>query len=172
MLKTHPKRPLTRPRPKTGKSTVSRPKTAQKRKIKPKTSKKTVPLEEVEAKIFHQWLEQNKIPHTHIANESNSGKRDAAIRARKMKEMGVARGVWDYEVYVPVYDCDKEFVEYQLLKIEMKRQRGGGSTVSMEQKGWGIVYNLAGIPHKICYGAQEAIDFVKEYYKETEESPF
>lgn len=173
MPKTALKFATTRSGAKNGKSIVSRPKTAYKRKITPKTSKKTVPLEEVEAKIFHQWLWVHQIPHTHIANESNSGKRDAAIRARKMKEMGVARGVWDYEVYIPVYDCDNDLAEYQLLKIEMKRQRGGGSTVSPEQKAWGSVYNLAGIPHKICYGAQEAIDFVKEYWTEPEaDSPF
>jgi hypothetical protein len=163
MPQTALKRSRTRSGAKDGKTIVSRRKTPRKAKI--------VPLEEVEAKIFHQWLWVHQIPHTHIANESNSGKRDAAIRARKMKEMGVARGVWDYEVYIPVYDCDKDLAEYQLLKIEMKRQRGGGSTVSPEQKAWGSIYNMAGIPHKICYGAQEAIDFVKEYYKETEESP-
>lgn len=164
MPKTALKLSGTRSGAKDGKTIVSRRKTPRKAKI--------VPLEEVEAEIFHNWLQLHEIPHTHIANESNSGKRDAAIRARKMKKMGVARGVWDYEVYIPVYDCDKDLAEYQLLKIEMKRQRGGSSTVSDDQKHWGLIYEMAGIPHKICYGAQEAIDFVKEYYKKTEESPF
>lgn len=166
MPKTALKRSRTRSGAKDGKTIVSRRKTPRKAKI--------VPIEDVECEIFHRWLEEREIPHTHIPNESRSSKRDAAIRARKLQKMGVKRGVWDYEVYVPIYDCDKDLAEYQLLKIEMKRQRGGGSTVSPEQKDWGIVYNLAGIPHKICYGAQEAIDFVEEYYKEskTEESPF
>lgn len=163
--KTAVKSVVTRSRTKDGKTIVSRRKTPRKAKI--------VPIEDVECEIFHRWLEENGIPHTHIPNESRSSKRDAAIRARKLQKMGVKRGVWDYEVYVPIYDCDKDLAEYQLLKIEMKRQRGGGSTVSPEQKDWGIVYNLAGIPHKICYGAQEAIDFVKEYWTEPEaDSPF
>lgn len=161
MPKTALKRSKTRSGAKDGKTIVSRRKTPRKAKI--------VPIEDVECEIFHQWLEERGIPHTHIPNESRSGKRDAAIRARKLQKMGVKRGVWDYEVYVPVYDCDKNLAEYQLIKIEMKRQRGGGSTVSPEQKDWGVVYNLAGIPNKICYGADEAIAFVKEYYKEENE---
>ena len=163
--KTPPKRPLTRPRPKDGKTIVSKPKTRQNARKRPKTAKK-VPLEDHECIKFAAWLAKRQIPATHIPNESRSSKRDAAIRARKLKTMGVSRGVWDYEVYVPIYDVDGDLAEYQLLKIEMKRQRGGGSTVSKEQKYWGKIYELAGIPCKICYGADEAIEFVKEYYKE------
>ena len=165
MPKSASKRPMTRPRPKDGKTIISKPKTRQNARKRPKTAKK-VPLEDQECKNFHDWMEERQIPHTHIPNESRSSKRDAAIRARKLKMMGVSRGVWDYEVFVPVYDIDGELATYQQIKIEMKRQRGGGSTVFKEQKDWGKIYEVAGIPCKICYGANEAIAFVEEYYKE------
>lgn len=171
MPKSALKRATTRSRPKDGKTIVSKPKTRQNAIKRPKTAKK-VPLEDHECIKFAAWLAKHQIPATHIPNESRSSKRDAAIRARKLKIMGVSRGVWDYEVFVPIYDVDGDLAEYQLLKIEMKRQRGGGSTVSKEQKDWGKIYELAGIPCKICYGADEAIEFVSEFYREDDKIEF
>lgn len=128
-------------------------------------SKKTVPIEDVECFDFVDWLNKYApdVEYAHIANESRSSKKDAAIRGRKLQRMGQKRGVWDYELFVPIYDVDGEIGDYQELRIEMKRQRGGGSTTSAEQKRWGKIYAAAGIPTKICYGADEAIAFVKQY---------
>lgn len=128
--------------------------------------KKTVPLEDAECMVFVEWLERfaPDVEKAHIANESRSQRRDAAIRGAKLKRMGQSRGVWDYELFVPVYDIDGEICDYQELRIEMKRRRGGGSTTSPEQRRWGKVYETAGIPHKVCFGADEAIAFVKEFY--------
>jgi hypothetical protein len=53
------------------------------------------PIEDIECEVFHNWLEQFNIPHTHIPNESRSSKKDAVIRARKLKKMGVSSGYWD-----------------------------------------------------------------------------
>lgn len=171
MPRTALKRSTTRSGAKDGKTIVSKPKTLQKARKRPNTAKK-VPLEDHECIKFAAWLAKRQIPATHIPNESRSSKRDAAIRARKLKMMGVSRGVWDYEIFVPIYDIDGELATYQQIKIEMKRQRGGGSTVSKEQKDWGKIYESAGIPCKICYGADEAIAFVEEYYKEDGEIEF
>lgn len=93
------------------------------------------------------------------------------IRGAQLKRMGQSAGVWDYEIFVPVYGIDKTIDDYQLLKIEMKRQKGG--TVSPEQKAWGKIYETAGIPNKICKGADEAIAFVEQYmYNEDDDSVF
>lgn len=137
--------------------------------MKTATSKKKLPLEDDECILFTRWLRNNhpEIKFTHIPNESRSSSKNAVIRAKKLRDMGVERGVWDYELFIPVYDVDGEIGDYQQLKIEMKRQRGGGSVVSPEQLEWAKVYDTAGIPHRVCYGAQEAIVFVTEYiYKE------
>lgn len=75
--------------------------------------------------------------------------------------MGQSAGVWDYEIYVPIFGVTGEIDDYQLIKIEMKRRYGG--TVSPEQKKWQKVYETAGIPNKICKGAKEAIAFVEQF---------
>ena len=120
-----------------------------------------VPLEDDECIRFANWLRVNNIPHAHIANESRSGSRSAMIRGAKLKRMGQSRGVWDYEIFVPVYGVDKTVDDYQLLKIEMKRKKGG--TLSPEQIEWGQIYKTAGIPNKVCKGAEEAIEFVESF---------
>lgn len=126
--------------------------------------KKIVPLEDVECFNFVDWLNKYApdVKYAHVANESRSSKKDAVIRGRKLQRMGQKRGVWDFELFVPIYDVDGEIGTYQELRIEMKRQRGGGSTTSAEQKEWGKIYDAAGIPTKICFGADEAIAFVKQ----------
>ena len=125
------------------------------------STKRPCPLEDDECIAFHQWLEIRHIPHAHIANESRSSSRQAMIRGAKLKRMGQSAGVWDYEIYVPIFGVTGEIDDYQLIKIEMKRRYGG--TVSPEQKKWQKVYETAGIPNKICKGAKEAIAFVEQF---------
>jgi len=119
------------------------------------------PLEDDECIAFSQWLNLNNIPHAHIANESRSSSKNAMIRGAKLKRMGQSRGVWDYEVYIPIRGIDGHIDCYELLKIEMKRRKGG--TVSIEQKIWGDIYEKAGIQCKVCKGSDEAIAFVKRF---------
>lgn len=122
------------------------------------------PLEDVECEVFSNWLKLNNIPHAHIANESRSSSKSAMIRGAKLKRMGQSKGVWDYEIFIPIKGITGKVDCYQQVKIEMKRRKGG--VISPEQKVWGKIYDLAGIPCKICKGADEAIKFVKNYLKE------
>lgn len=93
------------------------------------------------------------------------------IRGAKLKRMGQSAGVWDYEIFLPIKGITGEIDDYQLIKVEMKRRKGG--TVSPEQKRWGKIYETAGIPCKICQGADEAIEFVKSLgYNEIDEVEF
>ena len=149
---------------KNGKTPVSKPKAAKTAQNLRNTNKK-VPIEDVECFDFVDWLNKfaPDVKYAHVANESRSSKKDAAIRGRKLQRMGQKRGVWDYELFIPIYDVDGEIGEYQEIRIEMKRQRGGGSTTSKEQKDWQKIYESAGLPCKICFGADEAIAFVKQY---------
>lgn len=140
------------------------PKNAKKTQKNGKMEKK-IPIEDIECFDFVDWLDKYApdVKYAHVANESRSSKKDAAIRGRKLQRMGQKRGVWDYELFIPIYDIDGEIGEYQEIRVEMKRQRGGGSTTSKEQKDWQKIYESAGIPNKICFGADEAIAFVKQY---------
>lgn len=119
-----------------------------------------VPLEDDEARTFADWLRMVGLPHTHIANEIGGSTKTAKIRAIKAKKMGQSAGVWDYEIFLPVENLDGEIDAYQEIRIELKRKKGG--TVSEAQKKWGKIYELAGIPCKVCKGAEEAVAFVRE----------
>lgn len=123
------------------------------------------PIEDIECEVFHNWLDQFDIPHTHIPNESRSSKKDAVIRARKLQKMGVSSGYWDYDVYIPVMDLDGEIGGYELVKIEMKRAKKSLSAVSANQKKWGKIYDMAGIECYICYGAEAAEQVISEVYE-------
>lgn len=123
------------------------------------------PIEDVECKIFHAWLQVHGIPHTHIPNESRSSKRDAYVRGKQLKAMGVSAGYWDYDVFVPAKDINNNVGAYELIKIEMKRAQKSLSRVSEEQKAWGKIFEKAGIECHICYGAEEAIRIIKEAYE-------
>lgn len=125
------------------------------------------PLEDDECIAFSNWLKLENIPVAHIANESRMSSKSAMIRGAKLKKMGQSRGVWDYEVFVPIKNIDGKVDCYQELRIEMKRRKGG--VVSDEQKAWGKVYESAGIPCKICRGADEAIKFVSRYLKNNDD---
>lgn len=122
------------------------------------------PIEDDECIEFHKFLDELGFPHEHIPNESRSSKRDAYVRGRKLKNMGVSKGYWDYDVYVPYTRYGK--IAYKLIKIEMKRAKKSLSKVSDEQKVWGDIYNRARIDCKICYGAEEAKDFVLVCYRD------
>lgn len=124
------------------------------------------PIEDVECQYFHNWLDERGVPHEHIPNESRSGKKDAYIRGRKLKSMGVSSGYWDYDVYIPVMDLDGKVGGYELIKIEMKRAKKSLSKVSPEQKWWGNIYELSGIKHFICYGAEEAEKVIEDIYEQ------
>lgn len=113
------------------------------------------PYEDEEAVVFHRWLEYNHIPHNHRPNETG-GKGAMARRNMKMKAMGMSAGAWDYEVFVPQGNGS-----YVQLEIELKRRKGG--RISESQKAWQKVYMGAGIPCKLCKGADEAIEFCKMY---------
>lgn len=123
------------------------------------------PIEDIECEMFHRWLESYGIPHTHIPNESKSQTKAAIIRGRKLKSLGVSAGYWDYDVYIPVLDIDKEVCAYELVKIEMKRAKKSLSKVSDAQKAWGDIYERAGIAHAICYGAEEAEKTIADAYE-------
>lgn len=118
------------------------------------------PLEDDECIAFSQWLTLKGIPHAHIANESRSSSRNAMIRGAKLKRMGQSRGVWDYEIYIPVKGVTGAVDSYEPVKIEMKRVKNG--RISLEQKKWGEIYNKAGLRCKVCKGAKDAIKYVEE----------
>lgn len=147
------------------------------------TKKIEVPTEYQEACCFVDWLELMKqqgkiIDYCHIANESYGGTRADMLRGTKLKRMGRKRGVFDYQIFVHnkfgyerVFNDESVTIDGkptkdgywygQLVCVELKKTKGG--KVSEEQKEWQQVYDHCGIPANICRGAEEAIDFVKQF---------
>jgi len=115
--------------------------------------------EDQEQMAFVNWLKIKRIPHFHCPNEVGGQTKALKIRAIKMKRLGVARGVPDLFVFVPIKGATGEVDSYQPLAIEMKRQKY--STTSKEQKEWLEILEMAGIPSRVCKGAGEAIEFVE-----------
>lgn len=123
-----------------------------------------VPLEADEQIGFVNWCHIKGIPVHHSSNEIGGSTPAMKARALKMKKMGTSKGFPDLLVLVPIRGIDGSVDCYQMLAIEMKRRRG--STTTIEQKQWLSILELAGIPARVCKGADEAIRFVEEYLQE------
>lgn len=107
-----------------------------------------MPTEYEECLALVDFLKLQHLLFTHIPNETFTKSWNQKL---KNKAMGVSSGVPDYIVVLP----DK------ILFIEMKRAKKG--RVSPDQEVWIKALNDAGTPARVCCGAQEAIDFIKEY---------
>lgn len=124
-------------------------------------SSELVPREDEEQIAFVNWCRYNGIVCHHSGNEIGGSTNAMKARAIKMKKMGTSKGFPDLLVLVPFKGVTGDIDSYQMLAIEMKRRKG--SATSPEQKEWLKMLELAGIPSRICKGADEAIDFVSEY---------
>ena len=112
-------------------------------------AKKLIPLEEQEQMKFVSWLRVKKIRHIHIANERMC----SVVYKKKLKALGTYAGFPDLMI----------FLANRTLCIEMKRSDKRLSRVSKEQSEWLEFLNLLDEGSaKVCYGADEAIEFVKE----------
>ena len=135
-------------------------------RVKMRKTSARVPLEEEEVIAFHQWLQINDIPHTHVPNEIGGSTSAMKARAVKMKKMGTSKGFPDLLVFIPVHGVTGGIDCYQMCAIEMKRQKG--STTSKEQKAWINILNGSGCLSKVCKGANEAIAFIDAIMKEVQ----
>lgn len=100
---------------------------------------------------FKDWADKQDFiaTHWHVANERPSSAKQGAYLKRK----GVLSGVWDYWVIL------KNSV---LAAIEFK---AGNNKLSENQVKFEKALSIAKIPHKVCYSAYEAAEFVRELAK-------
>ncbi len=107
-----------------------------------------IPTEDMEQRIFVQWLRLNNIAHFRVPNETYT---KSWSQKAKNKALGVSPGVCDLFVALPGVG---------LIGIEMKRTKK--SVTSNEQKQWIEVLNSCpGVQAFICRGADEAIKVVE-----------
>ena len=117
-----------------------------------KTIKRTlfVPHEWVEQADVIEWCELSKIDVIHIPNDEKR----SFYAAKKKKKMGMSNGFPD--LFFPIPNR-----EYHGLMIEMKRKEF--STCSLEQIEWIRKLNTNGYLACFCYGAEDAIEVIKNY---------
>lgn len=108
-----------------------------------------VPLEKEEQQAFCKWLKSQNIGHW--ANGLGV-KLDFDIKyLQSLRSQGHYKGIADMTVLLP---------KGKAIFIELKRRKGG--VVTPEQKKWIEYLQELGYPARVCRGADEAIEFVKE----------
>lgn len=108
--------------------------------------KQYAPIEEIEQIHFVQWLDSKGYKYTAIPNSTYT---KSIMQKMKNKRMGLRAGFPDLVVIAKgIFIC-----------VEMKRIKN--STISPAQRDWIEALTGAGLPTKVCYGAEEAIAFVQ-----------
>lgn len=123
-----------------------------------------IPLESEEQEKVFSWINANKkkYPELALCHSSLNGVKLSPGAAVKAKKQGMVAGVPDILLPVPrdasqgIYHSD-----YYGLFIELKRVKG--SKVSVEQKLFIAALEDQGYMCKVCYGANEAIETIKNY---------
>jgi len=113
-----------------------------------------IPTEAVESRNLMHYMRLKRLKFTHIKNET--GRAYASGKLRNSRAFwgavdGVSPGFPDFLV----------IVNNKLIAIEMKRQKGG--TATPKQMTWLYSLESAGVPARVCRGADEAIAFIEEY---------
>lgn len=121
-----------------------------------------IPTEAAEAKSLMHYMRLRRLKFTHIKNETGRSFGNARInnsRAFWGAVDGVSPGFPDFLV----------IVNKQLIAIELKRLKGSKTT--RQQLDWIEALSAAGIPARICKGADEAMAFINQFFKPTKNTP-
>lgn len=109
-----------------------------------------IPSEAEEQATVIQYCEVKNIPYFHVPNSTHT----TSYRQRAFNHaQGLRPGVPDLFILLPK----------GMIAIEMKRIKG--STTSKHQKDWIDKLNKHNVPARVCKGAVEAINFIKEMEK-------
>ena len=113
-----------------------------------------IPTEEQEQIAVVEYMELLGLRYTHAANGANKSKAVAG----KMKAAGQSAGFPDLIIVTPP-PC---FPAARGVAIEMKRKKNG--RVTQEQRNWLDYMESVGWIARVCYGADEAIDFINSLW--------
>lgn len=122
-------------------------------------AKNKTPLESEEQEKIFSWANKNKSKYPELAllHSSLNGVKLSPGAAVKAKKQGMVKGVPD--IFLPITKVEGEFCAG--LFIELKRI--SGSKISTEQKAFIECLRFQGFQCNVCYGADEAIEAIKDY---------
>lgn len=121
-------------------------------------------IEDTEQIALMNWSKLVKIPGTdmkisdlifHVPNGGNRNKREAG----RLKRMGVKRGVSDLFLPLPTSQYAGFWCELK-APIELGRPK---PRTTPEQKAWVALMNQLGYEAVICYGWEEAREYILRY---------
>lgn len=125
------------------------------------TRKKPVQRERIEQKSVFTWAKWQPFNGGKLADyihhSPNGGKRNE-IAGRHFKEMGTMAGFPDLFLFVPKNG-------WHGLFIELKKKNAKQSDISDNQLAVLQRLESQGYCCKVCFGANEAIDTIKDYLK-------
>jgi hypothetical protein len=119
--------------------------------------------EDTEQAMVFEWASYHpKLRWMHsVPNGGNRNPREAA----RLKKQGVKSGVSD--IFLPMA-WRSAGGQYNGLYIEMKRRKSDGPSKPTEkQREFQAAMVLEGYKCAICYGADEAIELIKNYMKQS-----
>lgn len=111
--------------------------------------------EEYEQKALAEWLDWHGILWVHVGHE---GDRHPAY-ANKLKKQGVKPGVPD----VLIFDRPPEEPNAAGMAVELKREGGYQSDLTDNQEEWLDKLENRGWITRVAFGADEAIEMIKEF---------
>lgn len=126
-------------------------------------------LESQEQQVVVKWarLASRQYPCLKWLHSSTSGVRlKNAIQGARLKEEGMVAGIPDLFLPYPLIENKKMI--YAGLYIEMKRRKSRGvsqGTLSPAQKDFLEYANNVGYKALVAYGADEAIQAIKDYLR-------
>ena len=121
--------------------------------------------ESEEQKAVVQWLRAKRIFHYATVNENNTYKQDrryALIAEGKAKAVGKLKGVSDLTVFL---DDKILFIEMKRAPKKLKSGKESVSHTSTSKEQVKFLEKINSFPYakgKVCFGAKQAIEFIKE----------
>ena len=112
--------------------------------------KSSRPVEADEMRTLLAWLNINGIVAEHSPNEGKRSFKNAAF----LKSMGMQKGMPDLKIFTQTGKAPHGAV------VELKRTTRA-KPPTLEQAKWLDYFGSIGWPNRVCYGAQDAIDWLK-----------
>lgn len=119
--------------------------------------------EELEQKIIFDWANFNlaKYPMLRFLNSSANGMKTTIKTAIRAKKTGMKKGYPD--IFLPHPNKDYHGLFIELKRKENKTLKLSKGRVTPEQVQWINYLNSVGYLAIIAYGAEEAINAIKDY---------